>query len=110
MTDMTLQVLAYIAAVGAALAALTKWVILPIATFVRRIVQFLEDWFGEPARPGFEERPGVMQRLANVEHSSQRAEFHLGNGNPQPMRQIVEGTATRLEDLETAFTKHVTEP
>lgn len=32
-----------------------------------RLRSFLDDWFGEPARPGFEARPGVPERLEVVE-------------------------------------------
>lgn len=31
------------------------------------IEHFLEDWNGEPARPGVPGRPGMMQRVANIE-------------------------------------------
>lgn len=33
----------------------------------RRVSDFLDDWNGEPARPGFAGRPGVPERLATVE-------------------------------------------
>lgn len=33
----------------------------------RRIDHFMDDWFGEPARPGVAARPGVMERLCSVE-------------------------------------------
>lgn len=29
---------------------------------------FFDDWKGAPARPGVKERPGVMARLAAIEH------------------------------------------
>lgn len=29
---------------------------------------FMEDWFGEEARPGVEKRAGVMERLATLDH------------------------------------------
>jgi hypothetical protein len=32
-----------------------------------RFSHFLDDWFGEDARPGFVARPGVPERLENVE-------------------------------------------
>lgn len=33
------------------------------------IEHFLEDWNGEPERPGVPARPGMMQRVANIESS-----------------------------------------
>lgn len=32
-----------------------------------RLAHFLDDWFGEPERPGFPARPGVPERLGKVE-------------------------------------------
>jgi len=40
---------------------------LPIWRLFQGTQQFLEDWFGEPARPGQTARPGAMERLAQVE-------------------------------------------
>lgn len=43
---------------------------------VRRILaktdEFMDDWNGVPGRPGNPERPGVMARLANIEHELKR--------------------------------------
>ncbi|MEU1265561.1 hypothetical protein ABZ473_26515 [Streptomyces cellulosae] len=33
----------------------------------RRTSQFLDDWYGEPARPGVPAWPGVMERMAGME-------------------------------------------
>jgi hypothetical protein len=32
-----------------------------------RVEEFVDDWTGEPARPGVEARPGVMERLGGME-------------------------------------------
>lgn len=32
-----------------------------------RLTHFLDDWFGEVARPGFAARPGIPERLESVE-------------------------------------------
>ena len=45
------------------------FVIKYVRPFIKRIGQFLDDWNGEPARPGRDESPGVMARLKNVEET-----------------------------------------
>lgn len=39
------------------------------ATFLglRRVMRFIDDMTGEPARPGADERPGVLARLGKIE-------------------------------------------
>jgi hypothetical protein len=48
-------------------AVLLKPLWFPLWTLFRRTQQFLEDWFGEPERPGQKARPGAMARLAQLE-------------------------------------------
>ena len=48
-----------------------------VIQFSRRIGHFLDDWFGEPAREGQPERPGVMSRLARQDLRQARAEQRL---------------------------------
>jgi hypothetical protein len=84
---------------GAALAALTKWVIVPAAVSVKRWARFMSDWEGEEPRPGVPGRSGVMARLESIEHKTERAEFHLGNGNPVPLRSLVDEHGLQLVAL-----------
>ncbi|MFI1956129.1 hypothetical protein ACH437_30545 [Streptomyces xinghaiensis] len=37
------------------------------ARFGRRVNEFIDDWRGEPARPGVPPRPGVMERMGRLE-------------------------------------------
>lgn len=51
---------------GGAVAVIVKgvrWML----TMLRRWSEFLEDWRGEEARPGYAKRPGVMERLVTLE-------------------------------------------
>lgn len=43
------------------------WSVRKLGPFVLKLVHFVDDVAGEPARPGFEARPGLMERLATVE-------------------------------------------
>lgn len=113
-----LTIVTGIVAIGAALAALTRWVFAPAFRFARLWARFFEDFFGRPERPGVPGVPGIMERLAKIEHQTGRTEFHLGNGNPVPMRKIVEdvdertaGVERRLSHVEeTVETHHPTAP
>jgi hypothetical protein len=53
------------------------WKVWPILRAVRhvtdRVKYMLDDWFGEPSRPGVPERPGVMVRLDRLERVSTAA-------------------------------------
>ena len=53
-------------AVGAAI-TLALRVARPVRRHLERFQLFVEDWEGEPGRPGVAERPGMMVRMASVE-------------------------------------------
>lgn len=40
-----------------------------VAPFFRALGNFLDDWSGEPARPGYAGRTGVMTRLSQLENN-----------------------------------------
>ncbi len=94
------QVAGIIVVFGGASAALYRGVIRPFARVARQAAMFFSDWFGEPPRDGVPAREGVMKRLDSIEHKAERAEFHLGNGNPKPLREIVEENVERLDRIE----------
>lgn len=56
------------AAVAAALLGLWK-LITALWRLARRVGHFLDDWGGEPERPGHPARPGIPERMAGVEKS-----------------------------------------
>ncbi len=83
-------VLLYIGAAGVALGLAWRLIIRPMARLAQRISQFLEDWAGEPPRPGLPDgRKGVLERLDALESRTKRTEWHLGNGDAERMRDVV---------------------
>lgn len=56
------NILSWLLAIGVVLAGL-KWV----RPFLKKVIDFIDDVTGEPARPGVAARPGLMERLGTVE-------------------------------------------
>jgi hypothetical protein len=50
---------------------------------MKRANEFLDDWRGEPRRPGYPARPGVPERLERIEISQARTEVRLDNVEAQ---------------------------
>ncbi|WP_431962007.1 hypothetical protein [Actinacidiphila sp. bgisy160] len=46
-----------------------------VVRFFRRVTQFIDDYFGEQARPGVPARPGLMERMRDMEERLE-AVFH----------------------------------
>lgn len=71
--DSALEIVAAFMAVVLALAlasVLLRPLWLPIWHLFKGTQEFLDDWNGEPARPGVAARPGAMARLAQLEKNS----------------------------------------
>lgn len=76
--------------VAAAVASVAKWIVVPVMTMLRNIREFLDDWHGEPGRPGVPERLSVMSRLGRIEK-----ELHPNGGSS--LRDAVDQTRSMLE-------------
>ncbi|GIH70355.1 hypothetical protein [Sphaerimonospora thailandensis] len=63
----------------------------------RRIEKFLDDWQGEPARPGVEARPGFPERIAALEAESAEVKRIVSNGLSHTVADIQE-RMTRFEE------------
>ena len=61
----------------------------------RKLGHFLDDVAGEPARPGVEARPGLMERLARIEH-----EVFQNSGSS--LRDRVDQTAQQVTEVSAA--------
>ncbi|WP_341945641.1 hypothetical protein [Microbacterium sp. LWH11-1.2] len=72
-----------------AAAALLVWVALKVWPFLRKITHFIDDVAGEPARPGFEARPGLMERLSVVEEKQDEQSVSLAQQSAEMANQSI---------------------
>jgi hypothetical protein len=66
-----------------------------------RTTRFLDDYFGEPARPGVAERPGVMARIGAVEKSVAKVLAETQPNDGHSMRDLMQRTAHDVSDVKT---------
>jgi hypothetical protein len=52
--------------------------------------EFLEDWRGEEARPGYHKRPGVMERLVSLEEQVSTVTHELKPNSGASLRDAVD--------------------
>lgn len=75
--------------------AVVALVVVKLWPLLRKLGHFLDDVAGEPARPGVEARPGLMERLARIEHEV----FPNSGGS---LRDRVDQTAQQVTEVNTA--------
>lgn len=71
-----------------------------VAPVFREIRNFLDDWKGEPDRPGVKGRAGVMARLGSIEH-----ELHPNSG--LSMRDAINRTEQQGKDMSDKLDAHI---
>jgi archaellum component FlaC len=59
-------------------------------------MKFLDDYFGEPARPGVPERPGVMARLQRVEDLAREIRNETTTNGGTSMKDEIRRTASQV--------------
>jgi hypothetical protein len=65
----------------------------------RRVDQFMDDWYGESARPGVPARPSMMERVSGIETRLGRVEHELHPNDGASLRDAVDRTNRRLARL-----------
>lgn len=66
----------------------------------KKFDDFLEDWYGEPERPGVPARPGVMERLAMHGADIATIKGELTTNGGKSLKDKVNSTDARLINVE----------
>lgn len=93
--DTVLYAAGAVAILGGAVAVVWK-LVRAVRRLLRGVREFLEDWNGEPPRPGVPARLGVLQRLERLD-----AQVHPNSGSS--LRDAVDQTRALL-------TSHLNDP
>lgn len=64
----------------------------------RRVQDFLDDWNGEPARPGVPARPGFPDRIAAIEADTAFTKTELKTNHGTSLRDAVNRMEKHLVD------------
>jgi hypothetical protein len=67
---------------------------------VKRFIHFLDDYFGEEERPGFEGRPGMQERLKFMEEEIACISFEMRPNHGTSIKDAIARIENRLDKLE----------
>lgn len=90
------------------------WVAVKVFPFLRKLTHFIDDVVGEPARPGVEARPGLMERLSVVEEKQDEQSVSLAKQSAAlgvVQHEVTTNHGSSLKDavkkLERKFDEHL---
>ena len=66
----------------------------------KRFIHFLDDYFGEEERPGFPGRPGMQERLRNMEEEIACISFEMRPNHGTSIKDAINRIEKRLDQLE----------
>lgn len=66
----------------------------------KRFVHFLDDYFGEEERPGFQGRPGMQERLRNLEEEVKTISYEMKPNSGSSIKDAINRIERRLDNLE----------
>ena len=67
---------------------------------VKRFIHFLDDYFGEEERPGFEGRPGMQERLRYLESEISCISYEMRPNSGSSIKDAIARIEKRLDQLE----------
>jgi hypothetical protein len=67
---------------------------------VKRFIHFLDDYFGEEARPGFQGRPGMQERMLIIEQELKCVSYEMRPNSGTSIKDAIGRIEKRLEQLE----------
>jgi hypothetical protein len=67
---------------------------------VKRFIHFLDDYFGEEARPGFEGRAGMQERMLIIEQELKCVSYEMRPNSGTSIKDAINRIEKRLEQLE----------
>ena len=71
-----------------------------ISKLIKRFIHFLDDYFGEEPRPGFDGRPGMQERLRFMEEEIACISFEMRPNHGTSIKDAVGRIEERLDKLE----------
>ena len=67
---------------------------------VKRFIHFLDDYFGEEERPGFEGRPGMQERLKYMESEIACISYEMRPNSGSSIKDAINRIEKRIDALE----------
>lgn len=77
------------------------WVVIrKTMILVKRFIHFLDDYFGEEERPGFDSRPGMQERLKFMENEIACISYEMKPNSGSSIKDAIGRIEKRLDALE----------
>ena len=86
--------------IATVLAGLLTWGFRWLWRIGRRTWMFMDDWNGEEATPGHPGHPGVMERLVNVELTTQKILHEVTLNSGMSVKDVVNSTEAAVTVLQ----------
>ena len=94
-TNFLIMLAATVTAIGVIAVGIRKATIV-----VKRFIHFLDDYFGEEERPGFQGRPGMQERMRIIEQELKCVSYEMRPNSGTSIKDAIGRIEKRLEQLE----------